>query len=106
MTKVQQIDALSLFKEGLHKIVIATSVAEEGLDIQKCNLVIRYSYVSNEIAMVQARGTNKRSLKQYLIIFHEYCKTFRFDLMCKRMWTKQRFPSPTNEITKSGVTFV
>lgn len=56
MTKVQQIDALSLFKEGRHKIVIATSVAEEGLDIQKCNLVIRYSYVSNEIAMVQARG--------------------------------------------------
>lgn len=68
MTKVQQIDALTLFKEGRHKIVIATSVAEEGLDIQKCNLVIRYSYVSNEIAMVQARGTQSNSYKHIYFV--------------------------------------
>lgn len=75
MTKVQQIDALSLFKEGRHKIVIATSVAEEGLDIQKCNLVIRYSYVSNEIAMVQARGRGRRENGKYFVVAEQGDKT-------------------------------
>lgn len=56
MTKVEQDEILELFKEGNHKVIIATSVAEEGLDIQKCSLVVRYDHVTNEIAMVQSRG--------------------------------------------------
>lgn len=56
MTKNQQVDVMKYFREGDRKVMVATSVAEEGLDIRKCNLVIRYEHVSNEIAMVQARG--------------------------------------------------
>lgn len=53
---MEQDEILELFKEGNHKVIIATSVAEEGLDIQKCSLVVRYDHVTNEIAMVQSRG--------------------------------------------------
>ena len=56
MTKNQQVDVMEYFRAGDNKVMIATSVAEEGLDIRKCNLVIRYNHVTNEIAMVQARG--------------------------------------------------
>ena len=57
MTLYQQEDVLKYFKDGRHKIIIATTVAEEGLDVRKCDLVIRYEHVTNATAMIQARGT-------------------------------------------------
>ena len=56
MTQNKQDDVVKYFREGKHKVIVATSVAEEGLDIRKCNLVLRYEHVTNEIAMVQTRG--------------------------------------------------
>ncbi len=56
ITKNQQVDALKQFENGARKILIATSVIEEGLDITHCNMVIRYAYVTNEISMVQTQG--------------------------------------------------
>ena len=44
------------FREGHHKILIATSVAEEGLDIPECNLILRYNYSTNEIGRMQTKG--------------------------------------------------
>ena len=56
-TQVKQDDVLKSFKDGKHKVIIATSVAEEGLDVPQCNWVIRYEHVTNSISRVQSRGT-------------------------------------------------
>uniref|UniRef100_K1QX86 RNA helicase n=1 Tax=Magallana gigas TaxID=29159 RepID=K1QX86_MAGGI len=77
MTKVQQDETLELFKEGNHKVIIATSVAEEGLDILKCSLVVRYDHVTNEIAMVQSRGRGRSENSIYVVLASENSKTLK-----------------------------
>lgn len=57
MTLPAQKCALDAFRtDGDKKILIATSVADEGIDIAQCNLVILYEYVGNVIRMIQTRG--------------------------------------------------
>ncbi|KAM7316499.1 hypothetical protein ACRRTK_024230 [Alexandromys fortis] len=53
MTQNEQKEVISKFRTGKINLLIATTVAEEGLDIKECNIVIRYGLVTNEIAMVQ-----------------------------------------------------
>lgn len=77
MTKVEQDEILELFKEGNHKVIIATSVAEEGLDIQKCSLVVRYDHVTNEIAMVQSRGRGRAEDSKYVVLASEDSNTIK-----------------------------
>ncbi len=56
MTMVEQQEVMSRFHSGETNFLIATSVAEEGLDVPECNFVIRFQHVSNEIAKVQTEG--------------------------------------------------
>ncbi|KAL8222136.1 UNVERIFIED_CONTAM: hypothetical protein K2H54_075008 [Gekko kuhli] len=56
MTQHEQQDAIHQFRKGPLNLLFSTSVAEEGLDIPECNIVVRYGLMTNEIAMMQARG--------------------------------------------------
>lgn len=57
MTQNDQEEVISKFKHGREcNLIIATTVAEEGLDIDDCNYVIRYDMIGNEISSVQSRG--------------------------------------------------
>ena len=56
MTQKEQEEVIKRFKTGEKNLLLATSVAEEGLDISDCNYVIRYDMMGNEISSVQSRG--------------------------------------------------
>ena len=56
----EQIEILKKFKEGDYNVLVATSVAEEGLDIPSADLVIFYEPVGSEIRTIQRRGRTGR----------------------------------------------
>ena len=56
MSAVQaQHEVLHQLKAGELDIVISTAVAEEGLDVKQCQLVIRFDLPSTLLAFVQSR---------------------------------------------------
>uniref|UniRef100_A0A8D2D7X1 Antiviral innate immune response receptor RIG-I n=1 Tax=Sciurus vulgaris TaxID=55149 RepID=A0A8D2D7X1_SCIVU len=68
MTLPAQKCALDAFRANGDNILIVTSVADEGIDIAQCNLVILYEYVGNVIRMIQTRGRGRaRGSKCYLL---------------------------------------
>ncbi|NXE55482.1 DDX58 helicase, partial [Casuarius casuarius] len=60
MTLPSQKGVLDAFKTNKDsKLLIATSVADEGIDIAQCNLVVLYEYYGNVIKMIQVRGRGR-----------------------------------------------
>ncbi|XP_025927029.1 probable ATP-dependent RNA helicase DHX58 isoform X1 [Apteryx rowi] len=68
MTQNEQQDVIELFRKGDLNLLFSTSVAEEGLDIPECNIVVRYGLMTNEIAMMQARGRARAENSVYSIL--------------------------------------
>ncbi|NXG13248.1 DDX58 helicase, partial [Grallaria varia] len=60
MTLPMQKDVLDAFKTDKDiRLLIATSVADEGIDISECNLVVLYEYFGNVTKMIQVRGRGR-----------------------------------------------
>uniref|UniRef100_A0A8C2SWU1 RNA helicase n=1 Tax=Coturnix japonica TaxID=93934 RepID=A0A8C2SWU1_COTJA len=68
MTQNEQQDVITQFRSGEINLLFSTSVAEEGLDIPECNIVVRYGLMTNEIAMVQARGRARAQSSVYSVL--------------------------------------
>jgi ERCC4-related helicase/ERCC4-type nuclease len=61
LTQKKQVEILDAFRAGDFNTLIATSVAEEGLDIPSTDLVIFYEPVPSEIRSIQRRGRTGRN---------------------------------------------
>lgn len=55
----EQVVTLMKFRKGDINCLFATSVAEEGLDIQDCNIIIRFDPAKTMIQYVQSRGRGR-----------------------------------------------
>lgn len=56
----KQIETIQKFRDGEYKVLIATRVGEEGLDISEVNLVIFFDNVPSSIRYVQRKGRTGR----------------------------------------------
>ncbi|XP_013816237.2 interferon-induced helicase C domain-containing protein 1 isoform X1 [Apteryx mantelli] len=100
MTQNEQREVISKFRDGSVNLLIATTVAEEGLDIEECNIVIRYGLVTNETAMVQARGRARADESTYALVAssdsgaveREDVNSFREQMMYKAIQRVQKMP--------------
>jgi ERCC4-related helicase len=68
LTQKEQIDIIRRFKKGEYNVLIATSVAEEGLDIPSTDLVVFYEPVPSEIRTIQRKGRTARQMAGKVII--------------------------------------
>jgi Fanconi anemia group M protein len=68
LSQKKQLEILQGFRDGEYSVLVATSVAEEGLDIPKVDLVIFYEPVPSEIRTIQRRGRTGRSSAGRVIV--------------------------------------
>ena len=61
LTQKNQIAALDRFRKGEFRVLIATSVGEEGLDVPATDMVVFYEAVPSEIRSIQRKGRTGRS---------------------------------------------
>jgi Fanconi anemia group M protein len=68
LTQKQQADILDKFRAGEYNVLVATSVAEEGLDIPATDMVLFYEPIPSEIRSIQRKGRTGRQQKGRVIV--------------------------------------
>ncbi len=64
----KQIETVQNFRDGLFRVLVATRVGEEGLDISEVNQVIFYDNVPSSIRYIQRRGRTGRKDAGKLVV--------------------------------------
>ena len=62
----QQVLTMTKFRRGELNCLFATSVAEEGLDIPECNLVVRFDLYKSMIQFVQSKGRARQPNSKFV----------------------------------------
>ena len=95
------------FKDGKLNLLVSTSVLEEGIDIGKCNLVIRFSEPKTYREFVQSKGRARAKNSHFFIIHDDSIKinkemkkyddteeflNHRFQLSSQEKWNESVLP--------------
>jgi len=64
----EQVEIVERFRRGEIKVLVATSVGEEGLDIPEVDLVIFYEAIPSEIRSIQRKGRTGRRREGRIVV--------------------------------------
>ena len=64
----KQIETVQKFRDGIYRVLVATRVGEEGLDISEVNQVVFYDNVPSSIRFIQRRGRTGRKDTGKLVV--------------------------------------
>ncbi|XVF44119.1 hypothetical protein PTKIN_Ptkin02bG0094800 [Pterospermum kingtungense] len=67
-TRKKQNEIVEEFRKGMVNIIVATSILEEGLDVQSCNLVIRFDPSATVCSFIQSRGRARMQNSDYILM--------------------------------------
>ncbi|KAJ6891882.1 hypothetical protein NC651_025165 [Populus alba x Populus x berolinensis] len=67
-TRQKQSEIVEEFRKGMVNIIVATSILEEGLDVQSCNLVIRFDPPFSVSSFIQSGGRARMQNSDYLLM--------------------------------------
>ncbi|KAL0933130.1 RNase3 domain protein [Colletotrichum truncatum] len=67
----EQILTIAKFRHGDVNCLFATQIAEEGIDIPNCNLVIRFDLYKSAIQYIQSKGRARQMDSEYLSFIEE-----------------------------------
>ncbi|XP_063296113.1 endoribonuclease Dicer [Pelobates fuscus] len=77
----KQEEVLRKFRAHETNLLIATSIVEEGVDIPKCNLVVRFDLPSEYRSYVQSKGRARAPISNYIMLAdNDKINTFEEDL--------------------------
>lgn len=71
MKSSQQSTILKQFKNGEFNVLVSTSVVEEGLDVRKCNLVVRFDGLMNYREYAQSKGRARARHSKFIVMAEE-----------------------------------
>ena len=81
MNQKEQARTLAAFREGRFPILVASSVAEEGLDVPDVDLVVFFESVPSEIRAIQRRGrTGRSSLGRVSVLLTRETRDVRYQV--------------------------
>jgi len=105
MKQDEQAEVLESFRNSDFNVLVATSIAEEGLDIPEVDLVIFYEPISSEIRYIQRRGRAGRKSSGSVIILatkdtidmrHLYASKMRVEKMTNSLNNINTILKPIN----------
>ncbi|KAJ1420894.1 Ribonuclease III domain [Sesbania bispinosa] len=67
-SRIKQNEIVEEFRMGLINIIVATSILEEGLDVQSCNLVVRFDPSPTVCSFIQSRGRARMQNSDYILM--------------------------------------
>ncbi|MDD3420820.1 MAG: helicase-related protein [Methanocellales archaeon] len=106
LTQDEQSHILREFQSGIYNVLVATSIAEEGLDIPSVDFVIFYEPVPSEIRLIQRMGrTARRGFGRVKILITEGTadETYYWASVAKEKRMRKIVASLSEELVGSGV---
>lgn len=92
MESLTILQVLRKFRAHETNLLIATSIVEEGVDIPKCNLVVRFDLPTEYRSYVQSKGRARAPVSNYIMLADsERTKVFEDDLSTYKAIEKVMF---------------